>query len=199
MKESSHCFFLILKILTPVGVDIYLNLSFLDAVNVAILSFTRFVLMTFRDLLTKNPIPKCSFPFLSRNIRLKALFLLWRRYSLFGFFVWFYFHLPTWTCQFSTWKNFSELFSLSAMDHRPAIAGQRETPWDCHGHQWGPLGMSWTSVNCTAVSVRARSGPNSKPHRFHHNCVEMLIWKLWNFLSQNFLLNHEFLILHDVD
>ena len=40
MIGSSHCFFLILKILTPVGVDLDLNLSFLVTVNVAILWFT---------------------------------------------------------------------------------------------------------------------------------------------------------------
>ena len=53
-------------ILTPVGVDLDLNLSLLVTVNVAILSFTRFLLVTFSDLLTKNPIPNRLLPFLSR-------------------------------------------------------------------------------------------------------------------------------------
>ena len=75
MIESSHCFFLILKFLTPVSVDLYLILSFLVTVNIAILLFNRFVLVTIRDLLTKNPIPNCLFRLLSRIIWLKGLFL----------------------------------------------------------------------------------------------------------------------------
>ena len=57
------------------GVDLNLNLSFLVTNNVAILSFTKFVVVTFGDLLTRNPIPNCLFPFLSRSIRLEGLFL----------------------------------------------------------------------------------------------------------------------------
>ena len=52
--ESSHCFVLVLKILTAVGVGLILKLFFFVTVNVAILSFTRFVLVTFKDLLTSQ-------------------------------------------------------------------------------------------------------------------------------------------------
>ena len=37
------------------------------------------------------------------------------------------------------------------------------------------LGTSWLSVTCTYVSVRARSGLDSKAHRFHNNSEEMLL------------------------
>ena len=70
MIESSHSSFLFLKILNPVGIDLGLNLSFLVTVKVAVLSFTRFVLVTFRDLLIKKPIPNCLSPFLLRYIQL---------------------------------------------------------------------------------------------------------------------------------
>ena len=63
------------KKMLKLGVNLDLNLSFLVTVNVAILSFTRFVPVSFRDLLTRNPIPNCLFPFLSRNRRLEGLFL----------------------------------------------------------------------------------------------------------------------------
>ena len=68
-------------------------------------------------------------------------------------------------------------------------------------HRWsgkGAMGSSWPSMICTGVLVRARSGPDSKPHRFHNNCEEMLLWKLRNLLSKNFLINHEVLIPHGV-
>ena len=44
----------------------------------------------------------------------------------------------------------------------------------------------------------ARSGPNSKAHRFHHNCEEMFLWKRRKLLSKNIFINNGFLILHDV-
>ena len=66
------------------GVDLSLSLSFLVTNNVAILSFTIFVLVTFRDLLTRNPIPNCLFLFLSRSLRLEKFFYFSSTESVFG-------------------------------------------------------------------------------------------------------------------
>ena len=111
----------------------------------------------------------------------------------------FYFHLHNMNMSSLNLNEFfSDFFSFprngKSVNHQWPGMGALGSPWPSEGH----LGMSWPSVNCTAVSVRARSGPDSKPYRFHHNCEEMLLWKLRNFLSGNFLINHEFSILHDV-
>ena len=128
-------------------------------------------------------------------------------HSFFSSFCWsvdywlsrdFTFIFTTWTCQFSTWTIFFQVFFIIgnglSLSHRWPRMDAMGSPWP----SMGSVGMSWSSLNCIGVSARARSGPDSKPHRFHHNCEEMLLWKLRNLFSKIFLNNHEFLILHDV-
>ena len=63
------------KVLTPVGVDLNSNLSSLVKVNVVIVSSTTFVRVTFRGLLTKDPVPIRLFRFLSGKLLLHELFV----------------------------------------------------------------------------------------------------------------------------
>ena len=239
------------------GVESDLNLSFSVTVYVANLSLTSVVLVTFRDLLTRNPIPNCLFHFLSGNIRLERLFLFSTTDSLFdswipqiSTFFWaktssmplsfcitprifrdqmntleksivrdlgIYNARTTFTLGFLRFHCFTLLWS-SPHEHinsqlgrifqkkfhyqRWTFAEPSLTRDGRHGIaitiNWGPLGMSWPSVDYTGVSVRACSGPDSKTDQFHHNCEEILLWKFRNLLTKKFLINHDFLIFHDV-
>ena len=90
-------------------------------------------------------------------------------------------------------RVFSRIFFIisdaPSLNHRWPGMGAMRSPWP----SMGTLRMSWLSVNCTGVSVRAASGPDSTPHRFHHNCEEILLWKLRNLFAKKILINHEFL------
>ena len=136
-----------------------LNLTFLVTVYVAIPSFTRFVLMIFRDFLTRNPIPNCLFPFLSRNVQLKGFFLF--SSTEFVFDSW----IPQMTLLF---LRFHCLFLLSSLPHEHISSQLQPTfqnffnisggPLPNHhwpgrgamGSPWisrGPNPMSWPSLN----------------------------------------------------
>ena len=52
-------------------------------------------------------------------------------------------------------------------------------------------------ITCSlTLALPPRSGPKAKRHVFHHTFHEILLWKLQKPLSKNFLIDHEFLILH---
>ena len=99
------------------------------------------------------------------------------------FTVSFYFHLHHMNLSILNLNEFfKNIFSISVMDHRWPGMGAMGLPWP----SMGPLGKSWPSENSTGVSVRAHLAADSKPHRFHDNCEEKLLWRLRNLLSKFF-------------
>ena len=122
----------------------------------------------------------------------------WRSSSI-SFIASFYFLLHHIKSSVLNLNEFSGIISKNSVrqppnPHWPEMAALG-SPWP----SIGSLGMAWPSVSSNGVSKQARSARASKDHRLNHNCEELLLGRLRRLLLKLFLINHDFLILHDVE